>query len=75
MAVQLPNDLFVTGDFGGEVVELAPVLEWGTFSAQWFEVPIDRIAKTEVLESEQVEFSFTDAIGFFDQSLRGLGPA
>ena len=38
-------------------------------------MPVDRIAEIEVLEAEQIEFAFADAIGFFDQSLRGVGPA
>src|SRR5262249_46105337 len=74
MTIHLPDDLFVNRDLDVEIVELAPVLQRDAFAADWFEVPVDRIAETQILEAEQIEFARDDAIGFLDQPLRALGP-
>src|ERR1043165_8225051 len=70
MPVQLPDDLLVTGDFSVEIVELAPVQQRNALSGQRLNLPIDRIAKAEVLEPKQIKLARTDSIGFLDQRLR-----
>ena len=44
------------------------------FTADGFEVPIDRFAETKFFEAEKIKFARDDAVGIGDELLCVLGP-
>src|SRR6185295_19997260 len=75
VTVQFPDNFLITRDVRVEIIDLAPVNERRAFPGCRVEMPIDLIAKTQIVEAEQIKAPGDRAFGRVEQSLAISGEA
>ena len=60
VAIEFPDDLFVAGFGGVELVELFPVFQRRMLAGNRLEMPVDLLSEIEILITEQIEPAVDD---------------
>jgi len=74
MTIQLPNDLSIASFVSVKVVQTTPVNQWGTLTGDRVEMPINWIAKTQILKTKQSESPFANLVSSIDHVSRKTFP-
>jgi hypothetical protein len=74
MTIQLPNDLSIASFVSVKIVQTTPVNQRGTLTGDGVEMPINWIAKTQILKTKQSESPFANLISSIDHVSRKTFP-
>src|SRR6267142_6663910 len=75
VAVQFPDNLFVTDNVRIEIVQTAPMRRLCPLARNRLELPINWITKIKIAQAKQIETSSENAVRLLKDSLFRSGPA